>query len=50
MKKIAEWLDFERPTKKDLEFLRKKFGFHEVILMAGDGSKQMAREIREEIA
>jgi magnesium transporter len=28
----VEWLDFERPAKKDLDFLEKKFGFHDVIL------------------
>jgi magnesium transporter len=32
MKKKIEWLDFNKPTKKDLEFLKKKFGFHDVIL------------------
>lgn len=32
MGKKVEWLDFEKPTKKDLDFLKKKFGFHDVIL------------------
>jgi Mg2+ and Co2+ transporter CorA len=32
MKHRVQWLDFQRPTKKDIDFLRKKFRFHEVIL------------------
>jgi Mg2+ and Co2+ transporter CorA len=32
MKKKVEWLDFERPTEQDLESLKKKFGFHDIIL------------------
>src|SRR5690348_604591 len=32
MKNKVEWLDFQKPTKKDLDFLKKKFKFHDVIL------------------
>lgn len=32
VKKKAEWLDFHKPTKKDIELLKKRFGFHDVIL------------------
>lgn len=39
----AEWLDFQRPTAKDLETLRKKFGFHEVILEEIQGPSARSR-------
>jgi magnesium transporter len=30
--KKVQWLDFENPSERDIELLRTKFGFHEVIL------------------
>lgn len=39
----AKWLDFQKPTKKDLDFLRKKFRFHEVILDEIQGPSARSR-------
>jgi magnesium transporter len=43
MKKKIEWLDFHKPTKKDLEFLKKKFGFHDIILQEIQGPSARSR-------
>jgi magnesium transporter len=42
-KGAAEWLDFQRPTAKELEPLRKRFGFHDVILQEVLGPSARSR-------
>jgi magnesium transporter len=39
----AEWLDFHKPTQRDLKALKKKFGFHDVILDEIQGPSARSR-------
>src|SRR5688572_9401428 len=39
----AKWLNFHKPTKKEIEALGKEFGFHEVILDEIQGPSARSR-------
>src|SRR6185369_12400972 len=41
--KGAVWLDFEKPTAKDIEGLKKTYGFHDVILEEIQGPSARSR-------